>query len=289
MVEPLLMPLVVTLVLKLPAGGLVDSATVRDVAVAEDTMPTAPESNTTVLFAAVVSKPSPTINTVDEFASWIEAEFARTTGATTATVIAEPLLRVFVVTVALSNPAVLGLEENTTVSEVALAAVIVPTAPSSSETELFPSVLSNPKPWIVTVVALAAIMLDVFDVTTGLTLAICTAGPLASESVVTTAVRVPATSGSVENVIVNSVVVAAVTMPTAPSLNATVLSPTVVSKPKPWMTKVLALAARLTVLLVTTGRTVATWIGSPLKIPLVETTADSTPAEVRPGVIDTVS
>lgn len=61
MLEPLLMPLLVTVALKLPAVGLVDRATVRVVAVEADTVPTAPESNTTVLFAAVVSNPTPTM------------------------------------------------------------------------------------------------------------------------------------------------------------------------------------------------------------------------------------
>lgn len=132
-------------------------------------------------------------------------------------------------------------------------------------------------------------MLDAFDVTTGVTLATCTAEPLSSKSVVTTAVSVPATTGSVENVTFKDVGVAAVTIPTAPSLKETVLSPAVVSKPKPRITNVRALAARLAVLLVTTGITVATWIGDPLAIPLVETTADNAPAEVVLPVNDTVS
>ena len=132
-------------------------------------------------------------------------------------------------------------------------------------------------------------MLEAFDVTTGVTLATCTAEPLSSKSVVTTAVNVPATVGSVENVTVKVVGVAAVTIPTAPSLNETELSLAVASNPKPWITKVLALAARLVVLLVTTGITVATWIGDPLAIPLVETTADNAPAEVVLPVNETVN
>ena len=62
----------------------------------------------------------------------------------------------------------------------------------------------------------------------------------------------------VENVTVSEVAVAAVTVPTAPSLKTTVLLPAVGSKPKPLMVSVVALAARLAVLLVTTGVTVAT-------------------------------
>ena len=76
--------------------------------------------------------------------------------------------------------------------------------------------------------------------------------------VVTIAVRLPASTGVVENAIVSVVAVAAVTVPTAPLLNATVLLAAVVSKPKPLIVSVAALAARLSVLLVTTGLTLAT-------------------------------
>ena len=71
--------------------------------------------------------------------------------------------------------------------------------------------------------------------------------------VVTTAVRLPAVAGLVENVTVSDVAVAAVTVPTAPLLKAIVLLPAVVSKPEPLMVTVVALAARLAVLLVTVG------------------------------------
>ena len=77
-------------------------------------------------------------------------------------------------------------------------------------------------------------------------------------SVVTTAVRLPTAAGFVENVTVSAVGVAAVTVPTAPLLKATVLWAAVGSKPKPSMVTVVALAARLAVLLVTTGVIVAT-------------------------------
>ena len=80
----------------------------------------------------------------------------------------------------------------------------------------------------------------------------------------TTAVRLPAVVGLVENVTVSEVAVAAVTVPIAPSLKATVLLPAVGSKPKPVMVIVVALAARLAVLLVTTGVTVATCTAVPL-------------------------
>ena len=51
--------------------------------------------------------------------------------------------------------------------------------------------------------------------------------------VVTTAVRLPAAAGLVENVTVNDVAVAAVTVPTAPSLKTTVLLLAIVSNPNP--------------------------------------------------------
>ena len=58
-------------------------------------------------------------------------------------------------------------------------------------------------------------------------------------------------------VTVSEVAVAAVTVPTAPSLKSIVLLPGVVLKPKPLMVIVVALAARLEVLLVTTGAVTA--------------------------------
>ena len=51
--------------------------------------------------------------------------------------------------------------------------------------------------------------------------------------VVTTADKVPAEVGLVDNVTVSEVGVAAVTVPTAPLLNETVLLLAVVSKPEP--------------------------------------------------------
>lgn len=61
-----------------------------------------------------------------------------------------------------------------------------------------------------------------------------------------------------EKVIVSAVAVALVTSPMAPLFNTTELFARVVSKPKPLMVTVVALARRLLVLLVTTGVTVAT-------------------------------
>src|SRR5260370_28514528 len=106
-------------------------------------------------------------------------------------------------------------------------------------------------------VALAA-RLAVLLVTTGLAVATWTAAPLLTPLVVTTAVRLPAVAGLVLNVTVSDVAVAAVTVPTAPSLNVTVLFAAVGSKPKPLIVTVGALAASEGALGVTTGPTVAT-------------------------------
>ena len=78
--------------------------------------------------------------------------------------------------------------------------------------------------------------------------------------VVTTAVKLPAVAGFLlaVKVTVNSVAVAAVTVPSAPLLKTTVLSLAVVLKPNPAMVTVSEVAARPVVTLVTDGLTVAT-------------------------------
>lgn len=58
---PLFTPLAVTTAVKVPALGLAVNVIVRAVAVADETVPTAPLLNATVLLAAVVSKPNPLI------------------------------------------------------------------------------------------------------------------------------------------------------------------------------------------------------------------------------------
>lgn len=78
------------------------------------------------------------------------------------------------------------------------------------------------------------------------------------EFVVTTAVRLPADVGRVENVTVRTFCVAAVTVPTAPLLKTTTLREATGSNANPFIVTVLLLAGRLTVLLVTTGMTAAT-------------------------------
>ena len=115
----------------------------------------------------------------------------------------------------------------------------------------------NPKPVIVSVAALAR-RLPLVAVTTGVTVATCTAVPLLMLFVVTTAVRLPAVVGFVDRVTVREDVVAAVTVPTAPLLKVTEFRFAIGSNPRPLIVRVVAVAARFDVLLVTTGTTVAT-------------------------------
>lgn len=75
---------------------------------------------------------------------------------------------------------------------------------------------------------------------------------------VTIANKSPATFGDVDKVTVKLVAVAAETVPTATPSKSTVLLAAVVSKPKPLMVIVVALAAKVAVLLVITGMTFAT-------------------------------
>ena len=237
-----------TTAVRLPAAvGLVENVTVSEVAVAAVTVPTAPLLNDDRLWAAVVSKPKPLMVTSSRWRPDWPCCWSRP-GVTVATWTAVPLLTPSVVTMAVRLPAVVGLVENVTVSEVAVAAVTVPTAPSLKTTR---------------VVGGRRIEAKAIDRDRGRVggqaggsrwsrpgdVATCTAAPLLTPSVVTTAVRLPAAVGLVENVTVSEVVVAAVTVPTAPSLKATVLLPAVVSKPKPLMVSVVALMPRLAVLL----------------------------------------
>lgn len=154
-------------------------------------------------------------------------------------------------------PDVCGFLEKVIVSAVAVALVTSPMAPLLKTTELLARVVSKPKPLMVSVVALARRSL-VLLVTTGVTVATSTAGPLAIVLEVTTAVKLPALVGFVEKVTVKDVAVAAVTVPTAPLLKVTELLAAVKSKPVPLIVIVLASAASPDALLVTTGRVVAT-------------------------------
>ncbi len=113
---------------------------------------------------------------------------------------------------------------------------------------------------------------SVTAVTTGITVATCTAVPLLSAFDVTLSVMLPTVVGKVEKVTVIVVAVEAVTVPTAPLLSVTTLSSGVTLKPKPVTDSVVALAARLAVLAVMTGFTVATCTGAPLLALFVVTT-----------------
>ena len=256
--EPFTMEFVATTAVNGPAvAGLVERVIVKAVAVALDTVPTAPSLNVTVLFAAVVSNPNPLIVSVVAVARIALEVVLVITGITVATWVDDALACVLEVTVAERLPASVGAVVMVTVSDVAEAEAIVPTAPLSKTTELFDAVASKPKPSITMDVALAA-KFAVDEVTKGITVAAWAAVPLLELLVVTMAVKLPAEVGLVENVTVNVVGVAAVTAPTAPLLNATVLLATMGLKPKPLILILEAFAARFEVLTVTTGVTVAT-------------------------------
>lgn len=75
---------------------------------------------------------------------------------------------------------------------------------------------------------------------------------------VTIAVIAPAATGGVVRLTVSDLAVAAVTVPMAPFVSVSELFAAVGSKPNPLIVNVLALAARSTELLVTTGITEAT-------------------------------
>jgi hypothetical protein len=120
-------------------------------------------------------------------------------------------------------------------------------------TVLLAAVVSKPKPLIVSDVALAASFSAELATRTGMTLAAWTADPLLTPLDVTTAVKEPPARGLVVKVTVSDVAEADVTVPTALLLNVTTLFEAVVSKPKPLIVTVDALAARLLVLLVTAG------------------------------------
>ena len=122
------MPLVVTTAVKLPAvAGFVENVTVSEVVVAEVTVPTAPLSKTTVLFAAVGSKLVPVIVTVVAVAVRFVA-VAVTVGDTLAMAV-DALLKPPVVTTTDKGPPTSGNAARVTLSDVEVAAVIIPTAP----------------------------------------------------------------------------------------------------------------------------------------------------------------
>jgi hypothetical protein len=156
---------------------------------------------------------------------------------------------------AVSDPAH-GFLEKVTVKDVAVAAVTAPIAPLLKTTVFSAGVVLKPLPVIVTVFALAKTSV-VVCVTVGRTDATWTAAPLENEFTETDAVKAPA-PGLVEKVTVKAVAVAAVTVPTAPLLNVTVLLLGVVLNPKPLMVIVVADINRFAVEDVTVGPTAAT-------------------------------
>lgn len=274
--EALLKPFVVTTAFNgPPRSGRAANVMLSEVVVAEVMMPTAPPLNVTELLLTVESKPKPLMVRVVTPAASVVV-LAVIAGTTEATLTAAPLLRVFVVTTAVRLPTVDGFVENVTVSNVRVAVVTVPTTPLLKTTVLLAAVRSNPNP--------AIVIVDEFDardvlavVTTGITVATCTAAPLATPLTVTDAVRLPAEAGRVENVTVRLVRVAEVTVPTAPLLKTTTFRFAVGSNANPVRIIVLAFAARLVVEVVITGMMLATCNAAPLVTPLVVTEAVSVP------------
>ncbi len=106
--------------------------------------------------------------------------------------------------------------------------------------------------------------------------------------VVTTAVRDPTVDGLVENVTVRDVVVAAVTVPTAPLLKTIVFREATGSKPRPAIVNVAEFAPRFAVLLVKAGMTLAICTAAPPATPLVVNVAVRLPADAGLVVNDTV-
>jgi hypothetical protein len=254
---PLFTVFVVTIAVRLPTMvGRVENVTVSEVDVAAVTVPTAPLLNTTVLLAAVESKPEPLMVMVFALTNILPV-FWVTIGFMVATCTAAALLTPFEVTITVSRPADEAGVVSVTVSEVAVADVTVPSAPLLNVTLLLLAVVSKPAPLITKVVALSSKLLELL-VTTGTTVPTCTAEPLLCELVVTDALRLPKLEGLEENVTVNDVAEAVVTVPAAPLSNVTALLPAVVENPKPVIIIVVAFAATLIVRLVTTGLTVAT-------------------------------
>lgn len=134
----------VTTAVRLPAAaGLKENVTVRAVVVAAVTVPIAPLSRATELFAGVASKPKPLITNVAALTAML-AVLLVTTGITVATSTAAPLLILFVVTTAVRLPAVSGRVERVIVSDVAVASVTVPNAPLLKTTVLLAAVVSKP-------------------------------------------------------------------------------------------------------------------------------------------------
>lgn len=244
--------------MRLPtAVGAVVIVTVNEVAVAVVTVPAAPLLNTTVLLPAVGLNPKPLMVRVAPLMARL-VEALVTTGATVATCTAAALAALLVVTIAVRLPAEVGLVPNVTVMAVAVAADTVPVAPLLNTTVLLPGVVEKPMPLITTLDASALTLKPELALTTGITLATCTAEPLLLAPTATMAVSDPPAAGLVEKVTVIVVAFELVTIPTALLFSVTVFSAATVEKPKPLMVTVVASAVRFVVAVVTTGVTVAT-------------------------------
>lgn len=188
-------PLTATMAVRLPALGVLVKVTVSDVAVADVTVPVALLLKVTTLLAAVVLKFVPAMVIVVALAARL-AVLAVTVGTdtlatTVATLTAVPLGRVFVVTDAFKLPAAVGLVVMVTVSCVVVAEDTLPTGPPVKVTELLPATGSKPKPLITSVEPFRDRLVSAV-VTTGFTVATCTAAEAATLLVVTVAVKVPA-------------------------------------------------------------------------------------------------
>ncbi len=132
-----------------------ESATVSEVAVPAETVPAAPSLNVTVSLAAFESKPRPSMVTVVAVATR-SAALLVTTGVTVATCTGVPLLTMSEVTTAFITPARTGAVESATVSEVEVAPMTVPDAPSSKLTLLLETIGSKPEPLMTMAVASTA-------------------------------------------------------------------------------------------------------------------------------------
>ena len=113
-----------------------------------------------------------------------------------------PLLAPLVITTAVKLPTMVGGVVKFTVNWVDVAELTEPTAPLFKVTALFPGVVLNPVPFMVSVAALINWFV-VFNVIVGMTVATWTGVPLLTLLVVTTAVKMPAVVGGVVKFTVN--------------------------------------------------------------------------------------
>jgi hypothetical protein len=137
--------------------------------VAAVTVPAAPLLNVTKLLLAVELNPEPLIVMLLAFAAKLSVLLV-TTGAIVATCTAAPLLTLFVETLAVKLPAVVGGVVMETLNEVFVAVSTVPAAPLLKVMVLLPATVSNPKPAIVMVLASASKLAELL-VITGFTVA----------------------------------------------------------------------------------------------------------------------